>query len=171
MNIAALYKLPILFFIENNGIAMSTPVEKQSPLENLADRASAFNMKGVTVDGDDPVAVAEATLAGMELAANNEPNVVEVKTRRWEGHYVGDDQAYRDTSFRKDLDAIDPVLHFKKKLIDMNILDEETAAEIREEKVRLVENVFDEELTLGFPTKEQILDYTRIYSNDAGGDL
>jgi pyruvate dehydrogenase E1 component alpha subunit len=171
MNIAALYKLPILFFIENNGIAMSTPVEKQSPLENLADRAAAFNMKGVTVDGDDPVAVAEAVLAGMEMAANCEPNVVEVKTTRWEGHYVGDDQAYRDTSFRNDLDAIDPVLRFKKRLVEDGVLDEETASKIRDEKTKLVENTFDEELSHGFATGEQVLDYSRIYSNDAGGEI
>lgn len=171
MNLAALYKLPILYFIENNGIAMATPVEKQSPLENLADRASAFNMKGVTVDGNDPVAVAEAVLEGMELAANCEPNVVEAKMMRWEGHYVGDDQAYRDTSFRKDLDAIDPVLKFKEKLLSMGILDEGKAAEIRAEKEKLVEDTFDEQLKYGLPTREQVLDYNRIYSNDAGGEL
>lgn len=172
MNIAALFKLPILFFIENNGIAMTTPVTKQSPLENLADRAAAFKMKGVTVDGDDPVAVAEAVLEGMELAANNEPNVVEAKCMRWEGHYVGDDQSmYRDVSFRNNLDAIDPVLFFQKKLIDLKYLDDAAVKKAREENVVKVTDAFEEGLRYDLPTKEEVLDYNRVYSNDAGGEL
>jgi TPP-dependent pyruvate/acetoin dehydrogenase alpha subunit len=172
MNIAALFKLPILFFIENNGIAMTTPVSKQSPLENLADRAAAFNMRSATVDGNDPVAIAEAVLLGMELAAKNEPNVVEAKCSRWEGHYVGDDQSmYRDVSFRNNLDAIDPVLFFQKKLADLKYLDDETIKRVREEKVKEISNAFETGLAQPVPTKEEVLDYNRIYSNDAGGEL
>jgi TPP-dependent pyruvate/acetoin dehydrogenase alpha subunit len=171
MNIAALYKLPILFFIENNGIAMATPVDKQSPLENLSDRAPAFNMKGVTVDGNDPIAVAEAVLTGMELAADNEPSLVEAKTIRWGGHYVGDDQAYRDLGFRDHLDDIDPVLIYEKKLIEMGYLTDEEAKRVRAEKKELIESTFAEELKKAPPTRDQALDYNRIYSNDAGGEL
>jgi TPP-dependent pyruvate/acetoin dehydrogenase alpha subunit len=172
MNLAALFKLPVLFFVENNGIAMTTPVSKQSPLENLADRASAFNMKGVTVDGNDPVAVATAVLEGMELAANNEPNVVEAKCMRWEGHYVGDDQSmYRDVSFKNNLDAIDPVLFFQKKLVDMKYLDGETIKKVHEAKVAEITEAFEEALSQGVATKEEVLDYNKIYSNDAGGEL
>lgn len=171
MNIAAVYKLPVLFFIENNGIALSTPTSKQSPLENLADRAAAFNMKGVTVDGNDPVAVAEAVLNGMELAANNEPNVVEVKTFRWEGHYVGDPQKYRDLSYKNDLDSICPVLRFEKRLKDLGYLNDELIKAIKEEKTNEIVEAFDEGLSQGVATKEQVLDYNRVYSNSAGGEL
>jgi pyruvate dehydrogenase E1 component alpha subunit len=172
MNLAALFHLPILFFIENNGIAMSTPVTKQSPLENLADRALAFKMKGVTVDGNDPVAVATAVLEGMELAANNEPSVVEAKCMRWEGHYVGDDQSrYRDVGFRNNLDAIDPVLFFKKKLIEMGYLNEAGAGKVREAKIAEITEAFEEGLSQGVATREEVLDYNRTYSNDAGGEL
>lgn len=171
MNIAALFKLPILFFIENNGIAMSTSVDKQSPLENLAERAAAFNMKGVTVNGDDPIAVAEAMLVGMELAANNEPNVVEVKTTRWEGHYVGDSQIYRDLSYKEHLDDIDPVLHFEKKLLEIGYLDDAIIAKVRAEQTQEIEEGFEEGLKQGIPTKEDVLDYNRMYSNNAGGEL
>jgi pyruvate dehydrogenase E1 component alpha subunit len=172
MNFAALFKLPILFFIENNGIAMTTPVDKQSPLENLAERASAFKMKGVTVDGNDPVAVATAVLEGMELAANNEPNMVEAKCMRWEGHYVGDDQSmYRDVGFRTNLDAIDPVLFFQKKLVDLKYLDDAAIKKVREAKVAEITEAFEEGLSQGIATREEVLDYNRIYSNDAGGEL
>jgi TPP-dependent pyruvate/acetoin dehydrogenase alpha subunit len=172
MNLAALFKLPILFFIENNGVAMTTPVGLQSPLENLADRAAAFNMRSATVDGNDPVAVAEAVLTGMELAANNEPNVVEAKCMRWEGHYVGDDQSmYRDVSFRNNLDAIDPVLFFQKKLVDLKYLDDAAIKKVRDAKVAEISEAFEEGLTQAVATREEVLDYNRIYSNDAGGEL
>lgn len=171
MNIASLYKLPILFFIENNGIAMSTPVERQSPLKNLADRGAAFNMKGVTVDGDDPVAVAQAVLDGMELAANNEPNIVEVKTNRWEGHFVGDPQIYRDLSFKKDLDSICPVKKFEKKLKDLGYIDDKYISKIRDEKTKEIEEGFEEGLSQEVATKQQVLDFNRLYSNNVGGEL
>lgn len=171
MNIAAVKKLPILFFIENNGIALSTPVEKQYPLENLSARAAAFGMKGVTVDGNDPIAVAEAVLEGMKLAANCEPNLVEVKTFRWEGHFVGDRQVYRDLSYKEHLDDIDPVLHFEQKLKGMGYIDDAYIQKIRTEKTREIEEAFEEGLSQGVATKEQVLDYNRMYSNDAGGEL
>ncbi|MGL6106557.1 thiamine pyrophosphate-dependent dehydrogenase E1 component subunit alpha [Romboutsia sp.] len=172
MNIASLYKLPILFFIENNGIAMSTPVSKQSPLENLADRGLAFNMKGVTVDGNDPIAVAEAVLQGMELAAKNEPNIVEVKTTRWEGHYVGDQQqVYRDVSFREDLDSICPVKKFEKKLLELGYINDEYITNVREEMTKEIVGAFEEGLSQGVATREEVLDFNRLYSNNVGGEI
>jgi len=169
MNIAALYKLPILFIIENNGVAMSTPVNKQSPLENLADRAVAFNMKGVTVDGNDIITVAEKVLEGMKMAANNEPNVVEIKVTRWGGHYVGDkDEVYRDVSFRQNLEDIDPVLNLKKKLETMGYIDNALADKIRAEVTTEIEEAFEYGIAQPVPTKEQVLEANRMYANPKG---
>jgi len=170
MNMAAIFKLPMLFIIENNGVAMSTPVCKQSPLENLADRAAAFNMKGVTVDGNDIIATAEAVLEGMKMAANNEPNVVEIKCTRWAGHYVGDkDEAYRDVSFRDNLEEIDAVLILKEKLKSLGYLDDATADAMREEVTAEIEEAFDYGVAQPVPTQEQVLDSNRMYANPEGG--
>jgi pyruvate dehydrogenase E1 component alpha subunit len=148
---------------------MSTPVSKQSPLENLADRAAAFKMKGVTVDGNDIIAVAEAVLEGMKKAANNEPNVVEIKVTRWEGHYVGDkDEIYRDVNFRKNLADIDPVLKLKKKLESMGYMDDALADKIRAEVTAEIEEAFDYGIAQPIPTREQVLDANRMYANPKG---
>lgn len=172
MNIAAIMKLPILFFIENNGVAMTTPVSKQWPTENLSDRAKGFGMYGVTVDGNDVEAVTQAVLEGFRRAANNEPSLVEVKTCRWEGHYIGDNQAaYRDTSFLNDKDKIDPVLIHEAKLRKLGYADEEYMAKVRAEMTKQIEDAFDYNLTQGYPTSETVLDYNRLYSNDAGGEI
>jgi len=173
INIAALYKLPVLFLIENNGIAMSTPVSKQSPLENLGDRGEAFNMKHVTVDGNDMEALLEAIINGLETASDNEPNIVEAKNLvRWQGHFVGDNQkVYRDLSFLDDLDAIDPVLKYRNKLIGQNILDEAKVEEIKKEKTEMIEEAFEYALAQPEPTREQVLDLNRIYSDPEGSEL
>jgi len=172
MNIAAINKVPILFLIENNGVAMSTPIEKESPVKNLSVRAAACGMKGITVDGNDVEAVTEAILHGLKLAALNEPNLVELKTWRWEGHYVGDDQSkYRDVSFRDNLDLIDPVKKYEKKLLKRCYVDEEYIKKVHNEKNKFMEDAFGKALTAEFPTRDQVLDYDKIYSNNAGGEI
>lgn len=172
LNIAALYKLPILFFIENNGIAMSTPVEKQFPCENLSERAKGFGMYGITVDGNDVEAVTQAVLDGFARAQKCEPSIVEVKTCRWEGHYIGENQAlYRDTSFLKDKDKIDPVLIHEAKLRELGFADQAYMDEVHAKMLKEIEEAFDYNLAQGFPTYETVVDYNRMYSNDAGGEL
>lgn len=172
MNIAAIHNVPILFVIENNEIAMSTPIEKQSPIKNLADRAASFGMKGITVDGNDVEAVVEALLNGLELARNNEPNVVELKTVRWEGHFIGDDQSqYRDISFRERLDEICPLNRFEKRLIDLGYIDENYIDMVHTEQRELITEAFENAIASPVPTPEQVLDYSRVWSNDAGGAI
>lgn len=172
MNIAAIHKVPILFVIENNEIAMSTPIEKQSPIKNLADRAAAFGMKGITVDGNDVEAVVEALLNGLELARNNEPNVVELQTVRWEGHFIGDDQSqYRDTTFRERLDEICPIKRFERHLMALGYIDDEYIERVYAEQRELITEAFDHAIASPLPTPEQVLDYTRVWSNDAGGAI
>jgi pyruvate dehydrogenase E1 component alpha subunit len=94
---AAVWKLPLVWVCENNGWAISVPIEAQSPTENIADRAAAYGVPGVVVDGQDPVAVREATLAAVDRARAGEgPTLIEAKTLRVRGHYEGDKQSYRE---------------------------------------------------------------------------
>jgi TPP-dependent pyruvate/acetoin dehydrogenase alpha subunit len=74
-------------------------------------------------------------------------------------------------SFRDNLDAIDPVLFFQKKLVDLKYLDDAAVKKVREEKVQEISNAFETGLAQPVPTREEVLDYNRIYSNDAGGEL
>lgn len=172
MNIAAIYKVPMVFIVVNNGWAMSNPLDKESPVEDLSLRAQGCGMRGITVDGNDPIAVTEAMLEAIELAAKGEPNLVELKCTRWGGHFVGDNQeTYRDTSFLKDLDSIDPVLKFEKKLKAMGLVDDAYAKKVHEEQDKMLVDAFEKGFTQPFPTVETILDPHRVYADVVGGAL
>ncbi|MCI2062526.1 MAG: thiamine pyrophosphate-dependent dehydrogenase E1 component subunit alpha [Eubacteriaceae bacterium] len=171
MNIATLYKLPILFFVENNQIAMSTPTTQETVLENISDRAAAFNMRGVTVDGNDPIAVCEAIIEGMDLAAKCEPNIVEAKTFRWEGHFIGDPQTYRDLSFRDHLDDIDPIIKYENVLKEQGVIDDRMIVQVHDDERKKVQDIFEGTFNDAPATEEMVMDYNRLYSNDCGGEL
>ena len=92
LNMATIWKLPMLFVCENNGYAESTPAEYALSTRDLARRADAFNMPSVTVDGQDVLNVYEATGQAVERARNGDgPTFIECKTYRYYGHFLGDD--------------------------------------------------------------------------------
>ncbi len=92
MNMAAIWKLPIVFVCENNGYAQATPAEYAIPIANVADRATAYNMPGVVVDGQDVIAVWQATEVAVQRArTGGGPSFIECKTYRYYGHHQGDD--------------------------------------------------------------------------------
>lgn len=97
LNIAALWKLPVVFVCENNGYAEMSPISVHLATENVADFASAYGIPGVTVDGNDVLAVRTAAKEAVSRArAGDGPTLLECKTYRWHGHYEGDPQRYRD---------------------------------------------------------------------------
>jgi len=94
---AAVWKLPLVWICENNGWAISVPIAEQSPTEDIADRAAAYGVPGVVVDGQDPMAVRAATEEAVARARAGEgPTLIEAKTLRVRGHFEGDKQSYRD---------------------------------------------------------------------------
>jgi pyruvate dehydrogenase E1 component alpha subunit len=95
LNMASLWKLPVIFLCQNNGYGECTQYDKATAVPNIADRAASYNMRGVTVDGNDPQAMYEASRAAVERARNGEgPTLLEAKTFRFMGHYFGDPGAY-----------------------------------------------------------------------------
>lgn len=94
---AAVWKLPLVWVCENNGWAISVPIAEQSPTADIADRAAAYGVPGVVVDGQDALAVREATAEAVSRARAGEgPTLIEAKTVRVRGHFEGDKQAYRE---------------------------------------------------------------------------
>lgn len=94
---ASVWKLPLVWVCENNGWAISVPIAEQSPTENIADRAAAYGVPGVIVDGQDAIAVRDATAEAVARARAGEgPTLIEAKTLRIRGHFEGDKQAYRE---------------------------------------------------------------------------
>ena len=93
---AAAWKLPLIYFCENNGLLVGTRIGDVSPTENIADFAQGYGIPGVVVDGQDAVAVYEATREAVARARRGEgPTLIEAKVVRRQGHYAGDPQKYR----------------------------------------------------------------------------
>jgi acetoin:2,6-dichlorophenolindophenol oxidoreductase subunit alpha len=120
MNLAQLWQLPVLFVLENNGWAESTPATQQLPLavEDMGQRAAAYGMTSVEIDGQDIEAVVEATRQARGHAVSGDgPVFMNVRTYRFTGHYVGDPQVYRDKSEVRQLrETQDPIELLRARL-------------------------------------------------------
>lgn len=100
---AVSWNLPLIYFCENNGVSVSTRFEDVSPTPNVADRAAAYGIPGIVVDGHDAVAVHEATAQAVERARQGRgPTLIEAKVTRVGGHWEGDAQKYRSADYLKD---------------------------------------------------------------------
>ncbi len=96
INLAAVLKLPVVFVCENNQYAQYQSVKQDLPIENVADRAAAYGIPGVIVDGSDVLAVYAAVKEAVDRARNGlGPTLIEAKTYRFEGHFLGDPEPYR----------------------------------------------------------------------------
>ena len=127
MNLAAIWKLPVLFVCENNGYAQSTPVEYALSVSHIADRAAAYNMPGVTVNGQDVLAVWEAAAAAVERARRGDgASLIECMTYRYYGHHQGDDtRRYRTREEEQAARERDCIRRFRKQMLDQQLLSPE----------------------------------------------
>ncbi len=136
LNFASVQKLPVVFIIENNGYAYSTPTYKEFAIENLADRALAYGMPGESVDGNDVLAVIETVGRAVEYVRSAKgPALVECKTFRVRGHSEADKADYVPREVREEWLTKDPIVRFEDFLTREKILTAEEKAVI-EEKVK-----------------------------------
>jgi acetoin:2,6-dichlorophenolindophenol oxidoreductase subunit alpha len=127
MNLAAIWKLPVIFVCENNGYAQSTPVEYAIAVPRISERAAAYGMPGMTVDGQDVIAVWKATTAAVERArAGGGPSLIECITYRYCGHHQGDDTRRYRTKEEEDVArSRDCLERFRKQMLSMGTLSAE----------------------------------------------
>jgi pyruvate dehydrogenase E1 component alpha subunit len=159
MNLASAWKLPVVFVNENNGYGISCPTCKSMAVADIADRAAAYDMPGVVVDGNDVVAVYEAVAEAVDRARRGDgPSLIECKTYRWRGHFEGDACTYRDEAEVQSWMAKDPIKRLREKLLEQGILTEEKDREIRDAIARELEAAvaFAEESPL--PAPEEVLE-------------
>ncbi len=134
LNCAAIWKLPIIFVCENNHYAMSLPVETGVPSQYIAERALAYYIPGVPVDGNDLLEVYDAAAAAVERARAGEgPSLIEAKTYRWRGHSKSDRNLYRTQEEIQSWRERDPIVRFRSYLIDAGVLDEAKAEAVTRE--------------------------------------
>ena len=131
LNMASVWKLPVVFVCENNKYGMSTSIERSTAVENISDRAAGYSMPGVTVDGYDFNAITEAIDTAVERARAGEgPSLVESLTYRWRGHSKSDRNRYRTKDEISDWMSKDPIVRFTSFLVEHSVLTEDEAEAI-----------------------------------------
>jgi len=131
LNMAALWKLPVVYVCENNLYAMSTPFSEAFAIKDIAERAPAYGMPGRIVDGNDVLAVRDAVSEAAERARRGEgPTLLECKTYRFCGHSRGDPREYRSRREEEEWRQRCPIKRLREKLFAMKVLDESRDAEI-----------------------------------------
>ncbi len=150
LNMASVWKLPVVFVCQNNGYAEHTKLTFGTSVPNISIRSVAYGMPGVTVDGNDPLAMYAASREAIERARNGGgPTLIEAKTFRFFGHVLGDQDNYMDKGEKEAWKARDPVPAFRKWLIASKHATEEELSELEE----AIDTELDEalEFTLASP--------------------
>ena len=130
LNLASVWKLPVVFVCENNMYGISMSQERHQAIEDVSDRAVAYNIPGVTVDGNDVFAVYEASKEAIKRARNGQgPTLVECKTYRHRGHFEGDATIYRPEGELEEWLKKDPIIRIEQFMVQNQILtDQEVEA-------------------------------------------
>lgn len=137
LNMASVWKLPVIFVCENNRYGMSTSTERSTAVPNVADRASAYAMPGVIVDGNNFGEVAAASFAAVERARCGEgPTLIESKTYRIRGHSRSDRNRYRTKEEIEAWQARDPIEAFEKELLLLGLMTDDEIKVIEDEAER-----------------------------------
>lgn len=144
LNMASVWKLPVVFVCENNKYGMSTSIERSTAVKNIADRAVAYSMPGVTVDGNDFSAVTEAVNAAVARARNGDgPSLVENITYRWRGHSKSDRNRYRTKEEIADWMKLDPIVRMSELLVQHGVCSREDIEAMEAEATKIIENAIE----------------------------
>lgn len=166
LNMASIWKLPIIFVCENNFFAESTPQWYASASDTIAERAQAYDMPGVRVDGKDLMAVYEVSAEYIERARRGEgPALIECVTYRNYGHFEGDEQKYKnkEEGLEKNLADSDPLNVFREYAIEHGLLSEEELDEIRAQSEADIEVAVEFAKTSPEPSPEAL--YEDIFAD------
>jgi TPP-dependent pyruvate/acetoin dehydrogenase alpha subunit len=146
MNMAAIWKLPVLFVCENNLYALSTPSDKMTALKQLADRALGFGFPGYQVAGNDLRAVVRFTREALQRARSGQgPTLLECKTYRWYGHSAmrPDTRAYRAREEELEWRERDPIALAEKELTRAGVLTADRVAQVQREVAKEIEDAVE----------------------------
>jgi acetoin:2,6-dichlorophenolindophenol oxidoreductase subunit alpha len=159
MNLASVWRLPVIFLCQNNRYGEHTAIADHQRNQTVADRAQAYGMPGVTVDGNDPVEVYKAVHDAAGHARSGEgPTLVEAVTYRLYGHVFGDQMGYVQASELEAAWNAEPTGRFKKRLIDMGITDERVLREIDRASEAETRSALDRALSDPEPKLSVLLD-------------
>src|SRR6201991_835326 len=163
-NMAELWKLPVVYIIENNQYAMGTSVARSSAETDFSKRGISFNIPGVTVDGMDVEAVQQAGLEAFEYCrAGKGPIILEMKTYRYRGHSMSDPAKYRSKEELTEMrEKHDPIENFGRKLIERGMVNEQDLKQMDAEVKRVVVEAAEFATESPEPALSEL--YTEIYA-------
>lgn len=162
MNLASIWKLPVVFVCENNGYAESTPVHYHSASKDIADRATAYNMPGFAVDGTDLFAMYEAAGEAIARARRGEgPTLIEAKAFRYFGHFEGDPLTYRTDEEMAKNRAKDPIDRFRKRVVERGLVAESDLDAIDARAKEVVDNAVKFAEESPYPSLDEVV--TDVY--------
>ena len=168
MNLASIWKLPVVYVCENNGWAESTPVSYSQSVVDLSRRADGFGIPGHVVDGADAFAMYEVAGEAIERArGGGGPSFIEAKIPRISAHYVGDTQKYRHEDDLADAKRRDPLKRFRTELAAAGLLADGDVESIRAAIVAELDRGVAAAKADPWPTGEGVTDY--VYSGAYGG--
>jgi TPP-dependent pyruvate/acetoin dehydrogenase alpha subunit len=163
-NFAGVYKLPVVFFCQNNQWAISVPLSRQTASESIAIKASAYGFPGVRVDGNDILAVIAATREALDRARRGDgPTLIEAVTFRMGGHSSSDDPTrYRDPALVPEWEKRDPVTRYRAYLRKRKLVSEEDEARWAAETNEQITEAIQEAEALPPPPLETL--FTDVYA-------
>ena len=166
VNFAAVHGLPIVFLVENNEWAISTPQDMQMRVANVADKASGYGLPGVVCDGFSPIATYKAMHDALERArTGGGPTIVEAKCYRFLSHSTDDDdRTYRSREAIEERRKLDPVPRFEQVLIDAGVIDEAAAKALKTDVLRETNEATDAAEAQAYPSVESL--YTNVVAGD-----
>ncbi|MDI3532509.1 MAG: acetoin:2,6-dichlorophenolindophenol oxidoreductase subunit alpha [Synergistaceae bacterium] len=160
LNMASIWKLPVVYVCENNQYAMSTSVQKATAVRDIAVRGQSYDMPGVVVDGNDVIAVFETVSEAVNRARRGEgPTLVESKTYRFFGHSKSDPRVYRSREEEQMWMAKDPIPRFANLLKEKGMATEEELKSIDELVDKEMEEALEFALNSPLPKLEEIAKY------------
>ncbi|MFO7965269.1 MAG: thiamine pyrophosphate-dependent dehydrogenase E1 component subunit alpha [Desulfobacterales bacterium] len=162
MNLASIFKLPVVFVAENNRFAEFTRQSNHQNIESVAERAAAYGIPGVVVDGNDLPAVYEAAFEAVGRAREGKgPTLLECMTYRIKGHYVGDPERYRAPEEVEEWRGAekDPILRFEKRLLQSKSVSREQIDEVKAAVKREIEEA------VVFATESPVPEASELYTD------
>lgn len=159
LNMASIWKLPVVFICDNNQYGMSMNVKKAMNIENISTRASSYGIPGKTVDGNDVLAVYEAVMAAGEYARSGKgPSLIECLSYRWRGHSKSDRNLYRTPQEIDEWKHKCPIRRFKQVLLDAAVMTGDEVEAIDQAAKVAIDRAAEEALTFPEPSPENMED-------------
>src|SRR5437867_1096722 len=163
LNFAGVQQLPVVFICENNQYAYSVPIEKSMAIDDVADRARGYGFDGVAINGNDVLAVYQATLGAIARARSGDgPTLVECKTYRWHGHSEHDKAFYRSDEELAMWKSRDPIPTFTTYLRDRHVLDDAKLKDIEAKVASTIDDAVEFAMNAPEPRPEDAV--TDLYA-------